>query len=263
MGQIDTIQIDGTSYDVADKRLTNCPETWSADGLLVATNSNNPQIKRIYIDNFIPTLFDKMDDDVLIAYATDAYGTIGFANISKWGSVSANATPLGVALTNSYTRFIIAPETATLVWSTAPVLADGKVVADSTANLENSFSAYADFNGGHNTRMAAAKSECSSVSTAIGYCWNYERVNANGFGIKKQQWHLPSYGELFYLYTNRQKINYALNVINGSAIPGQNHWSSTQVNASQAWFLGMGDGLPGTWGSKDGSARLVRPIFRF
>ena len=263
MGQIDTIQIDGTSYDVADKRLTNCPETWSADGLLVATNSNNPQIKRIYIDNFIPTLFDKMDDDVLIAYATNDYGTIGFANIRKWGTVSANATPLGVALMNSQMRIIIAPEMATLVWSTAPVLTDGTVIADSTANLANSFLAYADMDGKNNTSKAATKSECSSVSTAIGYCWNYEKVNANGFGIKKNQWCLPSYGELFYLYAHRQKINYALSVIKGTVIPGQNHWSSTQVNSSQAWFLGMGDGLPGTWGSKDGSARLVRPIFRF
>lgn len=47
MGQIDTIKVDGTNYDVADKRLTECAVASNGKFFLAATDSDNPEISRM------------------------------------------------------------------------------------------------------------------------------------------------------------------------------------------------------------------------
>ena len=76
-------------------------------------------------------------------------------------------------------------------------------------------------------------------------------------------WWLPSLGELFCIYANMRKINYALSLINGATQLAETwYWSSTEYSAAHAWFLNLGNG------NADGSTKAsnktgVRPVSAF
>ena len=105
--------------------------------------------------------------------------------------------------------------------------------------------------------------ECNTASYAPGFCAKYSRTNANGKGLTAGMWWLPSLGELFCIYANMRKINYALSLINGATQLAETwYWSSTESSATTAWYLYLSDGGAGGI-TKAAYKSRVRPVSAF
>ena len=76
-------------------------------------------------------------------------------------------------------------------------------------------------------------------------------------------WWLPSLGELFCLYANMRKINYALSLINGATQLAETwYWSSTEYSATYAWNLNLSSGDANSY-TKATNKVGVRPVSAF
>ena len=77
------------------------------------------------------------------------------------------------------------------------------------------------------------------------------------------RWWLPSLGELFCIYANMRKINYALSLIEGATPLAETwYWSSTEYSATYAWFLTLDNGYEDGGTKATGTGR-VRPVSAF
>ena len=125
-----------------------------------------------------------------------------------------------------------------------------------------------DWNGKANTAATIKASKADAITNtaqyAPGYCNLYSRANANGHGLTAGKWWLPSLGEMFMIYANMTKINYALSLITGATqIVEDWYWTSTEDSATFAWFLYLNDGITIGWGTKASSAGGVRAVSAF
>ena len=175
----------------------------------------------------------------------------------KWASYqSSGEIAEGVLVVEGGKILVVAPTEATLYWSSAAVSAGGKTTADRLTALD-------DWTGKTSTATQITHSECNTDSYAPGFCASYERVNANGQGLKVGKWWLPSLGELMMIYANMRKINYALSLINGATQLAETaYWSSTEYNAVNTWTLYLNDGNAGNF-AKATTLRGVRPVSAF
>lgn len=175
----------------------------------------------------------------------------------RWaGYQNSGEVATGVAVVAGERILVVAPTEASLNWSSANVAGGGKTTADCPTAL-------GDFDGKANTSSQITRSEASGASYAPGYCAQYSRVNANGQGLTAGKWWLPSLGELMMIYANKDKINYALSIIDASTQLGGNwNWSSTEYSASKAWRLPIADGSAyyGTKVAGQGAVRAVSSI---
>jgi hypothetical protein len=97
-----------------------------------------------------------------------------------------------------------------------------------------------DWAGKANTTAQITHAEASGAGYAPGFCANYSRTNANGYGLTAGKWWLPSLGEMMMIYANMTKINYALSLINGATqLVEDAYWTSTEYSATYAWFLSL------------------------
>ena len=100
-------------------------------------------------------------------------------------------------------------------------------------------------------------------ASAVGWCNAYERVNAGGKGLKSGAWWLPSLGELYLMFANFTKINYALSKISGATpLAKTAYWSCTENSATHAWNLNFTNGGQASL-SKSGYQFRVRPVSAF
>ena len=82
--------------------------------------------------------------------------------------------------------------------------------------------------------------------------------------IKLQQsWYIPSLGELYRIFINLKEINAALEFIGETPLYRGWYWTSTKGSATSAWFLGLGDGDTGSWGTKASGTFRVRAVSAF
>lgn len=113
---------------------------------------------------------------------------------------------------------------------------DGSVITDYLTALQ-------DWEGKARTESFLRYAASNASTATPGYCYSYEKMNNTGGGIPKTQWWLPSLGELFFIYCNKNKINYALSHISGATLLQDNsYWSSTPSGDISQWFWGMGNG---------------------
>ena len=141
----------------------------------------------------------------------------------------------GVLLIDGGRKLVIAPTETSLYWWSSNSAGGATSTSDRMVAQE-------DYNGKSNTSKIITTLG-SDTGYAPGYCYGYSRVNANGIGLKAGTWWLPSLGELFLMWANFTKINYALSKISGATPLQQNwYWSSTEYSAMYAWFLGFSDG---------------------
>lgn len=120
-----------------------------------------------------------------------------------------------------------------------------------------------DWTGKASTAAQIKHAECNTASYAPGFCAKYSRTNANGKGLTAGMWWLPSLGELFCIYANMRKINYALSLINGATQLAETwYWSSTEYSATYAWYLGLYCGNAGIL-TKASHKHRVRPVSAF
>lgn len=76
-------------------------------------------------------------------------------------------------------------------------------------------------------------------------------------------WYIPSLGELYRIFINKKAINAALEFAKGDKLQDRWYWTSTEISATGAWLLTLGDGLTGTWTSKASTTVRVRAVSAF
>lgn len=162
----------------------------------------------------------------------------------------------GVLVVHGGKMLVVAPTEAKLTWSSAAVSAGGKTTTDRLTALN-------DWEGKANTAAQVTHPECSGAGYAPGFCHQYSRTNANGYGLTAGKWWLPSLGELMMIYTNMRKINYALSLINGATqLSLKSYWSSTEETTINAWYLDiLNIGISRT--TKNTMQLCVRPVSAF
>ena len=152
---------------------------------------------------------------------------------SEWAAQeAAGNVATGVLLIDGGRKLVIAPQEKTSTWSTCQVVC-GTDSSDRLAVQEL-------YNGKENCVKILTNTTLAAEgdASAVGWCNAYERINAGGKGLKAGAWWLPSVGELYLMFANFTKINYALSKISGATLLAKAaYWSCTEYSAQGAWGL--------------------------
>lgn len=76
-------------------------------------------------------------------------------------------------------------------------------------------------------------------------------------------WYIPSLGELYRIFITKKAINAALEFAKGDKLQDRWYWTSTEVSATNAWYLNLNGGYAGGWGTKASSTLRVRAVSAF
>ena len=177
---------------------------------------------------------------------------------SEWAAQeAAGNVATGVLLIDGGRKLVIAPHEKTSTWSTCQVLC-GTATGDRLAAQEL-------YNGKENCAKILTNTTLAAEgdASAVGWCNAYERINAGGKGLKAGAWWLPSLGELYLIFANFTKINYALSKISGATLLSKTaYWSCTERSATDAWFLLFSNGRQ-NGSNKSPDQYRVRPVSAF
>ena len=109
--------------------------------------------------------------------------------------------------------------------------ADTSNIISGVFTAESKDAAKADYSGLANTAiLAVAKGNSVANACAAYACANHEFPN----GVKG---YLPSAGEWMTAIAHKDEINAAMSLIGGESFDTNYIWSSTQVNAGNAWIV--------------------------
>ena len=224
----------------------------------------NGQMTLIPLANLKTAIFGNMnvnaiEDGIFIMYHRKSDNYPLMVKPHKWASTqSGGEVADGVVVVEGGKILVVAPtESATkLTWSSAAVSGGGVTTSDRVTAMN-------DWAGKANTTAQITHAEASGAGYAPGFCANYSRTNANGYGLTAGKWWLPSLGEMMMIYANMTKINYALSLINGATqLVEDAYWTSTEDSAAFAWLLYLRDGgAPGT--TKASGTSRVRAVSAF
>ena len=177
---------------------------------------------------------------------------------SEWAAQeAAGNVATGVLLIDGGRKLVIAPQEKTSTWSTCQ-LECGTKQSDRLLAQEL-------YNGKENCAKILTNTTLAAEgdASAVGWCNAYERINAGGKGLKAGAWWLPSLGELYLMFANYTKINYALSKISGATLLSRDaYWSCTELSATYAWYLGFSYGIQGNTLKSTYQLR-VRPVSAF
>ena len=177
---------------------------------------------------------------------------------SQWAAQeAAGDVATGVLLIDGGRKLVIAPQEKTSTWSTCQ-LECGTKQSDRLLTQEL-------YNGKENCAKILTNTTLAAEgdASAVGWCNAYERINAGGKGLKAGAWWLPSLGELYLMFANYTKINYALSKISGATLLSKNpYWSCTEYSATNAWNLYFYDGAQSS-NAKSTLQFRVRPVSAF
>ena len=177
---------------------------------------------------------------------------------SQWAAQEAKGdVATGVLLIDGGRKLVIAPQEKASTWSTCQ-LECGTKQADRLLAQEL-------YNGKENCAKILTNTTLAAEgdASAVGWCNAYERINAGGKGLKAGAWWLPSLGELYLMFANFTKINYALSKISGATLLSRTaYWSCTEYSAQGAWHLTFTSGNQLS-GGKSSRQYRVRPVSAF
>ena len=221
----------------------------------------NGQMTLIPLANLKTAIFGNMnvnaiEDGIFIMYHRKSDNYPLMVKPHKWASTqSGGEVADGVVVVEGGKILVVAPtESATkLTWSSAAVSGGGVTTSDRVTAMN-------DWAGKANTTAQITHAEASGAGYAPGFCANYSRTNANGYGLTAGKWWLPSLGEMMMIYANMTKINYALSLINGATqLVEDAYWTSTECSATYAWNLTLYTGTANgtTKASYTGRVRAV------
>ena len=207
---------------------------------------------------------DSINDGIFIMFHRNSDDFPLMVKPYKWPSYQNNGEIAdGVAVVEGGKILVVAPteSTSKLTWSSAAISGGGTTTTDRVTAMN-------DWNGKANTAATIKASKADAITNtaqyAPGYCNLYSRANANGKGLTAGKWWLPSLGEMFMIYANITKINYALSLITGATQLVEDwYWTSTELSATLAWFLYLGDGYTLGWFTKASDAGRVRAVSAF
>jgi len=200
---------------------------------------------------------NSINDGVFIMFHRNSDNYPLMVKPDKWTSYqNSGEIAEGVVVVEGGKILVVSPTETALTWSSAAVSGGGVTTSDRITVMN-------DWAGKANTAAQITHAECNTASYAPGFCAAYSRVNANGEGLTAGRWWLPSLGELFCIYANMRKINYALSMIEGATQLAETwYWSSTEFSATYAWYLPLGYGSASTY-PKATSTFRVRPVSAF
>lgn len=200
---------------------------------------------------------DSLEDGVFIMFHRNEDNYPLAVKPSEWASYqNSGEIADGVLVVDGTEMIVVAPEETTLTWSSAAVSAGG-------VNETDRLTAFADWEGKVSTSTQVTHEECADAGYAPGYCAAYSRVNTNGKGLTAGRWWLPSLAQLMCMFSNMNKINYALSKINGATqLAVTAYWSSTEAGAAAAWCLNLLNG-GANFGTKATHQFRCRPISAF
>ena len=123
--------------------------------------------------------------------------------------------------------------------------------------------AFNDMNGKYNTSKIlsyiSANSKTAEAATATS---KYApSVCETGSICAKGNWYLPAAGELWTLYNNKATLNSAFTSNGGRAFQEEYYWSSTESNATYAWYMTFSTGSRGN--PRKSNSYYVRPVLSF
>lgn len=207
---------------------------------------------------------DGINDGVFIMFHRNSDNFPLMVKPYKWSSYqNSGEIAEGVVIVEGSKILVVAPteSSSPLAWSSAAISGGGTTTGDRVTAMN-------DWNGKANTAATIAASRANAVTNtaqyAPGYCNLYSRVNAKGKGLTAGKWWLPSMGEMMMIYANMAKINYALSLIAGATPLVENwYWTSTEHDATNAWYLHPRSGNVNQWGAKAGSTSGVRAVSAF
>lgn len=182
----------------------------------------------------------------------------------KWTSLqNSGEIADGVVVVEGGKILVVAPteSTSKLTWSSAAISGGGTTTTDRVTAMN-------DWNGKASTAAIIKASKADAITNtaqyAPGYCNLYSRVNANNKGLTAGKWWLPSLGEMFMIYANMTKINYALSLIIGATPLVEDwYWTSTEGSAANAWYLNLYGGNTYGWNTKASDTYRVRAVSAF
>lgn len=182
----------------------------------------------------------------------------------KWTSLqNSGEIADGVVVVEGGKILVVAPteSTSKLTWSSAAISGGGTTTTDRVTAMN-------DWSGKASTAAIIKASKADAVTNTVqyapGYCNLYSRVNANNKGLTAGKWWLPSLGEMFMIYANMTKINYALSLITGATQLLEDwYWTSTEFSAANAWNLVLGVGITNIWSTKASGTYRVRAVSAF
>ena len=202
---------------------------------------------------------DDVMDNVFIMCHRSSDGYPVCYRPSEWAvQEAAGDVATGVLLIDGGRKLVIAPQEKTSTWSTCQVVC-GTASSDRLAVQEL-------YNGKENCAKILTNTTLAAEgdASAVGWCNAYERINAGGKGLKAGAWWLPSLGELYLIFANYTKINYALSKISGATLLSkQPYWSCTEYTAQNAWALTFNNGTQSNLTSKPVGQYKVRPVSAF
>lgn len=229
---------------------------------------SNGKMKRVSLANLKASIlgganFNDIYDNVFIANHRKSDGLPMRWRPESWtAQQNSGEVADGVLLIIGDIHLLVAPTEASdsgLLWSSAAVSGGG-------VTTSNGATAKADYAGKTNTAAQIGHTECQGTSYAPGFCAAYSRSNgaSTPAGVLAGQWWLPSLGELYLIYQNFHKINYALSLITGATpLSGSSaYWSSTEYSATSAWLLDFRIGYQRN-GTKASARYRVRPVSAF
>lgn len=200
---------------------------------------------------------NSINDGVFIMFHKNSDNYPLMVKPDKWTSYqNSGEIAEGVVVVEGGKILVVSPTETALTWSSAAVSGGGVTTSDRITAMN-------DWAGKANTAAQITHAECNTASYAPGFCAAYSRVNANGKGLTAGRWWLPSLGELFCIYANMRKINYALSLIEGATPLAETwYWSSTEYSATTAWGLNLNSGYANDYTKATGTGR-VRPVSAF
>lgn len=207
---------------------------------------------------------DSINDGIFIMFHRNSDNFPLMVKPYKWPSYqNSGEIAEGVVIVEGGKILVVAPteSSSPLTWSSAAISGGGTTTGDRVTAMN-------DWNGKANTAATIAASRADAITNtaqyAPGYCNLYSRVNAKGEGLTAGKWWLPSLGEMMMIYANMTKINYALSLIAGATPLVETwYWTSTEISATNAWYLTLGDGGTHYWCAKASDAGRVRAVSAF
>lgn len=188
-------------------------------------------------------LLDKWTDGCFVMYHKLSDNVSRCASASAWTQLQSDGEVADGVLVSAGSRHIVVAPTGsatTLKWSSAyKGVQPSKYITDRKL-------CFGDFDGQSRTAAIVADETIGGDGTgyAPGFCNAYSRSNgmtytgdAANYGMKAGRWWLPSFGELWMMFANKQKINTCLSLITGATTLTGSHWSSTEYSQYGAWGL--------------------------
>ena len=177
-------------------------------------------------------------------------GDILYSDMSCNAVIVASKKPIGVVFDRA-NRLAMALDMARKAWS------DEYFDVPTLSNYGLSSEITADWQGKNNTRLVLEYCQANGKS-----CPAFEYVNSyKTEGTLAGDWYLPAAGELNVIYGNMGVLNTALGKIDGTKIPTDWHWSSSESSYNAAWFQDFDNGDISR--NNKGNTFYVRPVLAF